>query len=146
MLTTEKERHVLDCPNARGKDDRPLGPHCGEVSPNRHLHDSIHVQTRSPYPVPKPRWLWTQRCSRRAGGLELVGGALRASAIGPAILHHARRVPVPVNGGEEVADHVTLELDSEGPLVQQTHAVGSRVAFAAHGFEGAADEAVCDCR
>lgn len=55
-------------------------------------------------------------------------------------------MPVPVNGGEEVADHVTLELDSEGPLVQQTHAVGSRVAFAAHGFEGAADEAVCDCR
>lgn len=66
-------------------------------------------------------------------------------ATGPAILHHARRVPAPVKGGEEVADHVTLELDLEGPRVQETHTVGSRVAFAAHGFEGSADEAVCDC-
>lgn len=56
MLTTKKERHVHDCPNARGKNDRPFGPYCGEVSRHRHLHDSIEVQTRSPYPVPQRRW------------------------------------------------------------------------------------------
>jgi len=69
-----------------------------------------------------------------------------AMAVGLASLHHARGVPLAIEGGEEVADHVAMEIDLEGALVEHARAVGSRVACPADGFEGAADEAVCDCR
>lgn len=51
-------------------------------------------------------------------------------------------MPVPVKRGEEVADHGALEIDLEVSRIQDAHAVGSRVAFAADALEGAADEAI----
>ena len=65
-------------------------------------------------------------------------------ALAPASQHDARPLPVPVQAGEEVGDHVTCKIGLEGPHVHHTHAVWSRVACAADGFERATDKAVGD--
>lgn len=69
-----------------------------------------------------------------------------AMAVGLASLHHARGMPLAIKGREEVGDHVAMEIDLQGALVEHARAVGSRVACPADGFEGAADEAVRDFR